>query len=62
MTEQLLVSIPDACYQLGGISRTTIFELVNSGHLVKVNIGTRGFITGKSLDGYVASLEGQVGQ
>jgi hypothetical protein len=55
-SEQLLVSIADACNQLGGISRTTVYQLVNDGHLVKVNIGSRGFITGQSLTHYVESL------
>ena len=30
---------------LGGVSRTTVYDLVNHGELVKVNIGRRGFIT-----------------
>jgi predicted DNA-binding transcriptional regulator AlpA len=55
-SEQLLVSIPEACNQLGGISRTTVYQLVNHGDLVKVNIGSRGFITGQSLHDYVQSL------
>ena len=56
MTTPLLLSIPDSCVELGGISRTTLYELINNGHLVKVNIGTRGFITGQSLTKYVESL------
>jgi hypothetical protein len=44
---------------LGGISRTTIYELVNRGLLTKVNIGSRGFITAESLATYVESLKQQ---
>jgi hypothetical protein len=56
-TEQdLLIPIPRSCARLGGVSRTTLYELVNQGHLVKVNIGRRGFITAKSLAEYVDRL------
>ena len=53
---QLLVPIPDTCSKLGGVSRTTIYALVNEGELVKVNIGRRGFITAESLAAYVDRL------
>jgi hypothetical protein len=58
-TDRLLVPIPDTCAQLGGVSRTTVYELVNAGLLVKVNINRRSFITAESLNAYVASLSGQ---
>jgi hypothetical protein len=51
--DRLLVSIPDACRQLGGIGRATIYELVNRHEIVKVNVGRRGFITTESLAAYV---------
>ncbi|GJF17729.1 hypothetical protein NGTWS0302_16950 [Mycolicibacterium cyprinidarum] len=54
--DRLLVPIPQSCKDLGGIGRTTLYELVKSGHLVKVNIGRRGFITAKSLAAYVDQL------
>ena len=54
--EQLLVPVPGACSALGGVSRTTVYDLVNRGELVKVNIGRRGFITAKSLEQYVDRL------
>ncbi len=54
--EQLLVPISDTCTRLGGISRTTVYELINRGELVKVNIGTRGFITAESIAAYVDRL------
>jgi hypothetical protein len=53
---QLLVPIQDTGHQLGGVSRTTIYDLVNRGELVKVNIGRRGFITAESLAAYVDRL------
>lgn len=56
MSERLLVPVPDTCTQLGGVSRTTIYELVKQGELVKVNIGRRGFITAESLAAYVDRL------
>ena len=54
--ERLLVPVPDTCAQLGGVSRTTVYELVKQGQLVKVNIGRRGFITSESLAAYVERL------
>ena len=56
--EQLLVSVPGACSVLGGVSRTTVYHLVNHGQLKKVKIGRRGFITAKSLAAYVDRLSG----
>ncbi len=45
-----LVPIPEARqHWLGGIGHTTIYALINSGELVKVNIGRRSFITAESL-------------
>jgi hypothetical protein len=53
---KLLVSIPEARELLGGIGHSKLYELVNRGDIVKVNIGRRGFITSESLDAYVARL------
>jgi Helix-turn-helix domain len=54
--EPLLVSFPGALAALGLGSRTTVYELVDRGELVKVNIGRRSFITAKSLAAYVDRL------
>jgi hypothetical protein len=54
--EVLLVPIPRVQAALGGVSRTTVYDLVNREELVKVNIGRRGFITAKSLAAYVERL------
>ncbi|MEW2484101.1 helix-turn-helix domain-containing protein [Mycobacterium sp. NPDC049093] len=55
-TVRRLVPIPEARQALGGIGRSTLYELVARGEFVKVNIGRRGFITAKSLDAYVDRL------
>ena len=51
-----LVSIPEARAILGGIGRTTVYELISRGDIVKVNIGRRGFITSESLAAYMDRL------
>lgn len=53
---QLLVPYNVARHQLGGIGRTTLYELVEHGELERVNIGRRGFITARSLAAYVNRL------
>jgi site-specific recombinase XerD len=50
------VHIKAVADKLGGVSRTTVYDLVNRRELVKVNIGRRGFITGESLAAYVGRL------
>jgi hypothetical protein len=54
--ERLLVPYDEVMRQLGGIGRTTLFELLNQGELIRVNIGRRGFVTAKSLAAYVDRL------
>ncbi len=56
--QRKLVSIRDAQLALGGIGKTKLYSLVREGALQKVNVGTRGFITGDSLDAYVDKLVG----
>ena len=53
---RLLTPYTEAMQQLGGIGRTMLFELINAGHLDRVNIGRRGFITTASITAYVNSL------
>ncbi|AKK28209.1 helix-turn-helix domain-containing protein [Mycobacterium sp. EPa45] len=53
---QMLIPIDAAIYQLGGIGRSTLYRLIRSGEITKVNIGTRGFITADSLREYVERL------
>jgi hypothetical protein len=52
-TIRMLVPIPEARAILGGIGHTTIYQLINRGELVKVNIGSRGFVTSESIAAYV---------
>lgn len=51
-----LVPFPEARVRLGGIGRTTIYDLIKRGEIAKVNIGRRGFITSESLDAYIDRL------
>jgi hypothetical protein len=62
MQEQVgrLVPIPDSCGVLGGIGRTKLYELINDGKLTRVRIGARAFITGESLESFLAGLTGGV--
>ena len=56
-TTKLLVPIPEARRDwLGGIGNTTIYDLINKGELVKVNIGRRAFVTAESLAAFVDRL------
>lgn len=52
----LLVSIDVACAALGGITRPTLYGLINRGELERVKIGSRSFITLQALDEYVDRL------
>lgn len=58
MQEQVgrLVPIPDSCGVLGGIGRTKLYELINDGHLTRVRIGARAFITSESLESFLGEL------
>lgn len=51
-----LVPIEDAQIELGGISRTTLYKLLEEGHLVRARIGRRAFITGDSIAAYIAHI------
>jgi hypothetical protein len=59
-TDRLLVPItpgPDGVSAaLGGIGRTKIYDLIDHGQLVRVNIGRRAFVTAKSIAAYVDRL------
>jgi excisionase family DNA binding protein len=48
-----LLSVKDAQAELGGISRTTVYELIKSGELRRVKIGARALITSESLAAYL---------
>jgi excisionase family DNA binding protein len=56
VTERKLLSIEQARHQLGGISRSTVYELINSGDLQRVKLGGRAFIPQASIDHFVDKL------
>ena len=52
-----LVSIQEAREKwLGGVGRTTVYELIKRGELTQVHVGRRSFLTSKSLEAYVDRL------
>ena len=52
-----LVSIQEAREKwLGGVGRTTVYELIKRGELTQVHVGRRSFLTAKSLEAYVDRL------
>jgi hypothetical protein len=53
-----LTPILEARHMLGDIGHTTIYGLINSGELQKVNLGRRSFIVTESLDALVDRLSG----
>lgn len=55
-SQQLILPTPSARRLLGNIGHSKLYDLVNRGELVKVNVGRRGFITRASIDAYVARL------
>ena len=64
---KLLVPIPEAQIMLGDISRShlyeliesnKIYELIESNKIKKVNIGRRSFVTAESIHAFVARLAG----
>ncbi|MGN6199113.1 helix-turn-helix domain-containing protein [Humibacter sp.] len=53
---RLLHPIPEVAQVLGGMSRSTIYELFDSGALKRVKVGTRVYVTHEELERFVASL------
>ncbi|MFV8319920.1 helix-turn-helix domain-containing protein [Mycobacterium sp. 23] len=51
-----LIPIPAVQNDLGGISRTTVYELIGSGELTRINIGRRSFVTEESITAYLGRL------
>lgn len=52
-TAPMLIPVLAACNILGGITRPTLYRLINAGEIDRVKIGTRTFITAMSLRAYV---------
>jgi hypothetical protein len=55
-TMRLLVPYDEVRTALGGIGRTTLYELFERNQLTQVHIGRRGFVTAESLAAYVDRL------
>jgi excisionase family DNA binding protein len=52
-----LVKIPACAEILGGVSRPTIYALIDSGEIVRVHLGRRALITRGSIDAYIERLQ-----
>jgi excisionase family DNA binding protein len=55
MDARELYSIEDARFMLGGISRATIYDLLNSGELASVVIGRRRFVPAAAIAAFIAT-------
>lgn len=53
--DRMLYPLDEVMHKLG-IGRTTLYELIDSGELCRVNIGRRALITAESLVAYVDRL------
>ena len=43
--------------RLGGIGKSTLFELLRSGRLASVKVGARRFVSGAQLAAFISTLE-----
>ncbi|MBD8505523.1 helix-turn-helix domain-containing protein [Hoyosella sp. G463] len=50
-----LHTIDEAREALGGISRSVIYSLINSGELASINIGRRRFVPDSAIADFIAS-------
>lgn len=50
--------IPETQAALGGLSRSAIYELIDKGHLVRVKVGRRSFVTTASIADYTRRVAG----
>ena len=55
---QPFYNLPDVSRKLGNCSRSTLYRLIEQGKLVRVRLGGKALITGKSLAEYVDELYG----
>ncbi len=53
---RILNSIPQSRERLGGVSRSTIYELIGKGELKVVKIGRRSFIPEDSIQSFAEKL------
>ncbi|QGJ95835.1 helix-turn-helix DNA binding protein [Gordonia phage EMoore] len=52
------LSIPEVQAQLGGISRRTVYYMIDAGSLRRVKVGARAMITRESLEAYIEQQAG----
>jgi hypothetical protein len=52
-----LYDLPDTATALGHCSRSTLYRLIESGKLVRVNIGSKAVITGESIAAFIEELK-----
>ena len=55
--DKILYALPDAREQLGGMSHSKLYQLVNAGKLRLVKIGRRSYLTHGEMHRFAASLE-----
>jgi Helix-turn-helix domain len=60
MDARELYSIEDARFMLGGITRATSYDLLNSGELSSVVIGRRRFIPAAAIRAFIATSASNV--
>lgn len=53
---RLLHQIPEAQEILGGMSRSTLYEIIKDGEIAVVKVGRRTYIAGDELERYVRAL------
>lgn len=51
-----LVPYDEARHLLGGISRSLLYDLLQEGRVERVKLGSRGFVTVKSIDQFIDGL------
>lgn len=56
MSEQLLYNIPQVQAQLGGLSRSFVYQEIGLGRLRTVKIGARTFVSRAALEDYIACV------
>ena len=59
--DKLLYSIPEAV-EVTGLSRSFVYQLIKSGHIIVTKVGRRSFITRTELERFVDSLATGLGQ
>lgn len=57
ITDREAYSVDEARQKLGGISRKTIYDLINGGDLVSFTLGRRRLISGNAIREYIRRQE-----